>query len=136
MFFNISRQISLPNECYSHFPCFQVSRHILGPTVCIYNFPCFTIFLVKFHNLRSVILILCDFQFSRHIPGPTVDISYFSCFSIFLVKFQYPTSVILIFVIFSYFGVFHVLQWTFLIFHNFSFHRHISCPKVCIFHFL
>ena len=100
-------------------------------------------------------LIFHDFQFSRHIPGPTVCISHFSRFSVISSFFKSSSGCFSFSMIFSFLGIFQVLQWTilnfppfsvflalfqvlkcvFLIFCDFQFSRHIPGPTVCISHF-
>jgi hypothetical protein len=134
-FFSVPCHISHPKGCISHFPHFQLSCNILESTVQIYQFSCFSIFLVIFQYLNSVIFIFRDFQFSCHIPGPTVCISLFSRFSVISTFFKSSSVYFSFSMIFSFLAIFHVLQWTFLIFQVFSIPRHISGPKVCISHF-
>jgi hypothetical protein len=89
--------------------------------VYIYHFSCFSIFLLIFNYLKSVILIFCDFQFSRHISGPTVCIYHFSRFSVISLFFKSSSVCFSFSMIFSFLAIFHVLQWTFLIFQLFQF---------------
>ena len=120
-FFSFPCHISRPKLCISHDPHFQLSCHIPGPTLCIYHFSCFTILLVIFHYLTSVFLIFRDFQFSCHIPGSTVCISHFSRFSVISSFFKSSLGCFSFSMIFSFLAIFHVLQWTFLIFQLFQF---------------
>ena len=112
---------------------FQFSYHIPRPTVDISKFSTFSVFLAIFHVLKCVFLIFPDFQFSRHIPGPTVCISHFSRFPVISSVFKSSGGYFSFSMIFSFLAIFHVLQRTFLNFPSFfSFHLHISRPKVCI----
>ena len=103
MFFRVSRHISHPRVCVSHFPKLSISRHIPGPTVCISHFPTFSVFLSIIQDLQCVSLIFHVFQcylpyftsysvhfsfstlFSvpRHFPGQTMFVSHFSRFYFF-----------------------------------------------------
>ena len=100
--------------------------------------------------------IFHDFQFSCHIPGPSVCISHFSRFLVISSFFKSSSGCFSFSMIFSFFSIFHVLQWSFLnippfsvflaifhvlkcvflIFRDFQFSRHIPAPTVCISHFL
>ena len=153
-FFNISHHISLPKECYSHFPWFSVfSPYSRSYSV---HFSFFTFFsdFVIFQVVKWMFLIFHDFQFSCHIPFPTVDISHFPAISVFLDIFHVLQCVFLIFHIFSYLAIFQVLLCVFiishvsifrvifhclkcviLIFRVFQFFRHIPGPTVCIYYF-
>ena len=108
-----------------------------------------------FHVLKCVFLIFRDFQFSRHIPGPSVCISHFSRFLVISSFFKSSSGCFSFSMIFSFLAIFHVLQWTvlifqlfsvflaifhvlkcvFLIFRDFQFSHHIPGPTVCIFIF-
>ena len=58
---------------------FQVSRHITGPSVCISHFSCILV-ISSFSSRQVDVSHFPDFQFSCCIPRPTVDISKFSTF--------------------------------------------------------
>ena len=84
------------------------------------NFPTFSIFPAIFHVLKCVFLIFRNFQFSRHIPGPSVGISHFSRFLVISSFFKSSSGCFSLSMIFSFHGIFNVLQWTFLNFPPFS----------------
>ena len=121
IFFTVSRHISVPTVCVSHFfTFFIVSRHITGHTVFVSHFPCLSVFLPQ---SRSYSVYFSHFKFftvSRHIPGPKVCVSPFSCFSVFLAIFQVLHACVSFYTFFSFLSIIQVLLYTFLIFHVFQ----------------
>ena len=83
------------------------------------NFPPFSVYLDIFHVLKCAFLIFRNFQFSRHIPGPSVCISHFSRFLVISSFFKSSSGCFSFFTFFSDFFIFQVVQWMFLIFHDF-----------------
>ncbi len=110
------------------------------------HIPCPTVDISKLSNL---------FTFPRHISRPKVCISHFPWFSVFSPYSRSYSVHFLFFTFFFDFVIFQAVKWMFLIFHDFqfschipcatvdisklsnffSFRRHISPLKVCMFHF-
>ena len=121
----------------SFFTFLSVSRHISRPTVCVSHFTLFSVFLSYSRFYRVHFSFFTFLSISCHIPGPTVFVSHFPHFSVFSSEPE-PTYTVCIsrFLCFSVFlAIFHVLLCVFLIFHDFQFHRHTPGPTVCISHF-
>ena len=135
-FFQFSCHIPGPTSVHFSFsPFLSASCHSSGQRLFLSHFPRFFSFLVIFHVLECVFLIVHDFQFSHHNQGPTGCISHFPPF---LCSSPYLTSKRAWFsfsMIFSFLTIIKVLQGAFLIFHLFSVPQHISHPTVCVSHF-
>jgi len=135
MFFNISRHISLPKECYSHFLWFSVFLPYSRSYSLQFSFFTFFSDLVIFQLLKCVFLIFHDFQFSCHIPCPRVYLSKLSNF------FSFPRHISRPKVCISYFpwiSVFlpysrsYSVHFSFFTFHWF---RHFSSRQGDFSHF-
>ena len=124
---------------FSFFTFFTVSRHITSPTLCVSHFPWIDSFLAIIQALQCSFLIVhvfkcfspysssngfcvsfsTFFQFSRHIPGETVFVSHFPRFSVFWPYCRSYNVLVYFSTFFSFFAIIQVLWCTFLIFHVF-----------------
>ena len=136
---------------------YSVFWHILGPRLWISHFPRFSVFITIFQVLQCVFLILPPFSvflaiyqvlpcafliflichFSCHIQDPTVCVSHFSHFQSFSpysrsylgsfsFSFRFPGL--------SPYSRSYSMHFSFST--CFSFTCHITCPIMCVFHFL
>ena len=117
-FFSVSRHISHPTVCFSHFPWF--SLHIAILQVPDYAFHIFHIleFFSPYSRSNCVCVSFCTFfSVSCHIPGSTMCISFFMFLS---VSRHTPDQTVFVshFTLFSVFlAIFQVLAYLCLTFH-------------------
>ena len=121
-FFRVSRHISHPTVCVSHFSMifsfFAILLVLQCPFLIFHVFKCFSPYSRSYHVYvpfpRFFSFFFC------HNPGPRVCFSPFPTFSVFHTIFHILQCVFLIFQNCQFLAIIQVLQCAFLIFHLFQ----------------